>query len=164
MDYDEVGRHILIDTRSMAKTARFSPTSARNGFNYTFDRSTGSFSGDPVRVDGDLDQSIDPRRANRSDYDPLRTATYAARSQKILTGAKSSGAVRRAGRQLSGRRPTAGTSSCTSPSLKGCTNITRDQTRHVKGKFDGAISATTGGFRAAYHGPIRRPGELKQRR
>ena len=116
-----------------------------------FDRLNGQFIKATYYVVGDLTKGIDPKTGRPIDYDPAKDTDLCRADRKILTGAKSSGVCPGVpGGSNFGRRPTASAPSLYIPELEGCTNITRDQTRHVKGKFDGGDFGYDGRLRAAY--------------
>ena len=96
--------------------------------------------GHPIRADGDLDQGHRSEDRQAADYDPAKDLqTYAEPVGKILAGERSSRRVPGgAGRQqfLAGGLQRKN-QLLYIPELEGCTWITRDQTRHVPGNFDG---------------------------
>jgi alcohol dehydrogenase (cytochrome c) len=144
MDYDETGTHILIDAKLAGEERKLLAHAGRNGFHYTFDRLNGQFLKATQYV-GQLTwtKGVDPKTGKPVDYDPGKDLqTYAAPIAQILSGAKSSVCPTVAGGSnfwaaAYSRR----TSLLYIPELEGCATVTRDQTRHVRGKFDG------GGFK-----------------
>ena len=140
MDFDESGSHLLIDSKFNGVDRKLVVRAARNGFVYAFDRLNGQFLKATQYVSQvTWTKGIDQKTGKPVDYDPSKDLqTYAEPVAKILTGAKSSfcpgvpggnnfwpASFSRA-RQL-----------LFIPTLEGCTWVTRDQTRHVRGKFDG---------------------------
>ena len=127
--------------RSTARTASFSRMPARNGFFYSFDRLNGQFLKAIQYVPTvTWTKGIDPKTGRPLDYDPGKDLqTYADAVAKILTGAKSSGVCPGVpgGSNFWSAAYSERTGLVYVPELEGCTNITRDQTRHVRGKFDG---------------------------
>src|SRR5215469_7939776 len=144
MDYDETGTHILIDGKFNGEDRRLLAHAGRNGFYYEFDRTNGQFLKATQYV-GQLTwtKGVDPKTGKPVDYDPGKDLqTYAAPIAQILSGAKSSVCPTVAGGSnfwaaAYSRR----TALLYIPELEGCATVTRDQTRHVRGKFDG------GGFK-----------------
>ena len=140
MDYDEVGSHVLIDTSVNGENRKLVVHPARNGFHYSFDRLNGQFLKAAQYVSKvTWTRGIDPKTGRPLDYDPARDLqTYAEPVGKILTGAKDSicpGVP--GGSNFWPPSYSRTTRLFYVPGLEGCTNITRDQTRHVPGKFDG---------------------------
>jgi alcohol dehydrogenase (cytochrome c) len=106
-------------------------------------------------------KGIDPKTGKPLDYDPNKDLqTYADPVAKILTGQKSSDVCPGVpgGNNFWSAAYSRKTGLLYIPELEGCTSITRDQTRHVRGRFDGGSSAMTGGYRAASPSSIPRPG------
>src|SRR5580704_10969172 len=141
MDYDETGTHILIDAKVNGEDRKVLSHAGRNGFFYSFDRLNGQFLKATQYVPTvTWTKGIDPKTGKPLDYDPAKDLqTYAAPVAKILTGAKSSGVCPRVpgGSNFWSAAYSEKTRLIYIPELEGCTNITRDQTRHVRGKFDG---------------------------
>jgi alcohol dehydrogenase (cytochrome c) len=141
MDYDETGTHILIDSRVAGDDRKLLAHAGRNGFFYSFDRLNGQFLKATQYVPTvTWTKGIDAKTGRPLDYDPGKDLqTYADAVAKILTGAKSSGVCPGVpgGSNFWSAAYSERTSLVYVPELEGCTNITRDQTRHVRGKFDG---------------------------
>jgi alcohol dehydrogenase (cytochrome c) len=141
MDYDETGTHILIDAKVNGEDRKVLSHAGRNGFFYSFDRLNGQFLKATQYVPTvTWTKGIDPKTGKPLDYDPAKDLqTYAAPVAKILTGAKSSGVCPGVpgGSNFWSAAYSEKTRLIYIPELEGCTNITRDQTRHVRGKFDG---------------------------
>jgi alcohol dehydrogenase (cytochrome c) len=141
MDYDETGTHILIDRKVDGEDRKLLAHAGRNGFFYSFDRLNGQFLKAIQYVPTvTWTKGIDPKTGRPLDYDPGKDLqTYADAVAKILTGAKSSGVCPGVpgGSNFWSAAYSERTGLVYVPELEGCTNITRDQTRHVRGKFDG---------------------------
>jgi alcohol dehydrogenase (cytochrome c) len=140
MDYDETGTHILIDIKVNGEDRKILTHAGRNGFNYTFDRLNGQFIKAIQYVDKlTWTKGIDPKTGKPVDYDPGKDLqTYAEPIAKILTGAKSSVCPTVAGgNNFWSAAYSRKTGLLYIPELEGCASVTRDQTRHVRGKFDG---------------------------
>jgi alcohol dehydrogenase (cytochrome c) len=168
MDYDEVGTHVLIDTKVNGEDRKILAHAARNGFHYTFDRLNGQF----IKATQYVSQvtwtkGIDPKTGKPIDYDPGKDLqSYADPVGKILTGAKSSGVCPGVpgGNNFWSAAYSQRTKLMYIPELEGCTNITRDQTRHVKGKFDGGDFGYDGRLSSGISVVDPATGELKQRK
>jgi alcohol dehydrogenase (cytochrome c) len=141
MDYDETGTHILIDGKVNGEDRKLLAHAGRNGFFYAFDRLNGQFLKAIQYVPTvTWTKGIDAKTGRPVDYDPGKDLqTYADAVAKILTGAKSSGVCPGVpgGSNFWSAAYSDRTGLVYVPELEGCTNITRDQTRHVRGKFDG---------------------------
>jgi alcohol dehydrogenase (cytochrome c) len=141
MDYDETGTHILIDSKVAGEDRKLLAHAGRNGFFYSFDRLNGQFLKATQYVPTvTWTKGIDTKTGRPLDYDPGKDLqTYADAVAKILTGAKSSGVCPGVpgGSNFWSAAYSERTGLVYVPELEGCTNITRDQTRHVRGKFDG---------------------------
>jgi alcohol dehydrogenase (cytochrome c) len=141
MDYDETGTHILIDAKVNGEDRKMLSHAGRNGFFYSFDRLNGQFLKATQYVPTvTWTKGVAPKTGKPLDYDPTKDLqTYAAPVAKILTGAKSSGVCPGVpgGSNFWSAAYSEKTRLIYIPELEGCTNITRDQTRHVRGKFDG---------------------------
>jgi alcohol dehydrogenase (cytochrome c) len=113
----------------------------RNGFHYTFDRTNGQFLKATQYVSTvTWTKGIDPKTGKPVDYDSTKDLqSYAAPVEKILTGAKSSGVCPAVpgGSNFWPMSYSEKTKLLYIPELEGCSWITRDQSRHVRGKFDG---------------------------
>ena len=140
MDYDESGSHILIDTKVNGEDRKIVARAARNGFAYTFDRGNGQFLRASQYVSKvTWTKGIDGKTGKPLDYDPAKDLqTYADPIAKILTGAKSSfcpGVP--GGNNFWSAAYSRKTKLLYIPELEACTSVTRDQTAHVRGRFDG---------------------------
>jgi alcohol dehydrogenase (cytochrome c) len=168
MDYDEVGTHILIDTKVNGEDRKILAHAARNGFNYTFDRLNGQFLKATQYVSQvTWTKGIDPKTGKPVDYDPAKDLqSYAAPIQKILAGEKSSGVCPGVpgGNNFWSAAYSQRTRLMYIPELEGCTSITRDQTRHVKGRFDGGDFGYDGRLSSGIAVVDPATGELKARK
>ncbi len=168
MDYDEVGTHILIDAKVNGEDRKILAHAARNGFNYTFDRLNGQFLKATQYVSQvTWTKGIDPKTGKPVDYDPAKDLqSYAAPIQKILNGEKSSGVCPGVpgGNNFWSAAYSQRTKLMYIPELEGCTHITRDQTRHVKGRFDGGDFGYDGRLSSGISVVDPATGELKQRK
>jgi alcohol dehydrogenase (cytochrome c) len=141
MDYDETGTHILIDAKVNGEDRKILSHAGRNGFFYSFDRLNGQFLKATQYVPTvTWTKGIDPKTGKPLDYDAGKDLqSYADPVAKILTGAKSTGVCPGVpgGSNFWSAAYSEKTKLLYIPELEGCTSITRDQTRHVRGKFDG---------------------------
>jgi alcohol dehydrogenase (cytochrome c) len=148
MDYDEIGTHILIDTKVNGEDRKIVSHAGRNGFNYIFDRLNGQFLKAAQYVPSvTWTKGIDPKTGKPVEYDPAKDLqSYADPVAKILTGAKSSGVCPAVpgGNNFWSATYSEKTKLIYIPEIEGCTSIQRDQTRHVPGKFDGGNFAYDG--------------------
>jgi alcohol dehydrogenase (cytochrome c) len=147
MDYDESGSHILIDTKVNGEDRKIVTRAARNGFAYSFDRLSGQFlKATPYVSKVTWTRGIDPKTGKPLDYDPAKDLqTYADPIGKILTGETSSfcpGVP--GGNNFWSAAYSLRTSLLYIPELEACTSVTRDQTAHVRGRFDGGKFAYDG--------------------
>jgi alcohol dehydrogenase (cytochrome c) len=140
MDYDETGTHIIVDAKINGEDRKLLVHGGRNGFTYSFDRLSGQFlKATPYVEHLTWTKGIDPKTGRPVDYDPGKDVqTYATPTSHIITDGKSSVCPTVAG---GGNFWPAAYSQRTKllylPELEGCATVTRDQTRHVRGKFDG---------------------------
>jgi alcohol dehydrogenase (cytochrome c) len=140
MDFDESGSHILIDTKVNGEDRKLVTRAGRNGFHYRFDRGSGQFIGaTQFAAKVTWTKGIDQKTGKPVDYDPNKDLqTYAEPIAKILNGEKSSfcpGVP--GGNNFWSAAYSRQTKLLYIPELQGCTSAVRDQTRHVRGSFDG---------------------------
>jgi alcohol dehydrogenase (cytochrome c) len=168
MDYDEIGTHILIDGKIGGEDRKLVAHAARNGFFYSFDRLNGQFlKATPYVSRVTWTRGIDPKTGKPLDYDPGKDLqTYADPVAKILTGQKSSGVCPGVpgGNNFWSAAYSRRTGLLYIPELEGCTSITRDQTRHVRGRFDGGTFGYDGRLSSGISVIDPTTGELKQRK
>jgi alcohol dehydrogenase (cytochrome c) len=168
MDYDETGTHILIDGKLNGEDRKLLAHAARNGFFYSLDRQNGQFLKATQYVSRvTWTKGIDPKTGKPVDYDPTKDLqTYADPVTSILTGAKTSGVCPGVpgGNNFWSAAYSQRTKLIYIPELEGCTNITRDQTRHVRGKFDGGDFGYDGRLSSGIAVVDAATGELKQRK
>jgi alcohol dehydrogenase (cytochrome c) len=167
MDYDESGSHILIDTKVGGEDRKLVVRAARNGFAYSFDRLNGQFLKATQYVSKvTWTKGIDPKTGRPLDYDPGKDLqTYAEPIAKMLTGAKSSfcpGVP--GGNNFWAAAYSRKTKLLYIPDLEGCTSAIRDQTRHVRGKFDGGSFSYDGRMTSDLVVYDPSTGEVKQRK
>ena len=141
MDYDETGTHILIDTKVNGEDRKLLAHPGRNGFYYNFDRLNGQFLKATQYVPQvTWTKGIDPKTGRPVDYDPGKDLqSYATPIGKILAGDKSSGVCPAVpgGSNFWPAAYSQRTNLLYIPEIEACSWIKRDQTRHVRGKFDG---------------------------
>jgi alcohol dehydrogenase (cytochrome c) len=141
MDYDETGTHILIDTKVNGEDRKLVTHAGRNGFYYNFDRLNGQFLKATQYVpELTWTRGIDPKTGRPLDYDPLKDMqSYAAPVGKIVAGEKSSGVCPAVpgGSNFWPAAYSERTGLIYIPEIEACSWIKRDQTRHVRGQFDG---------------------------
>src|SRR5712675_29669 len=167
MDYDETGTHIIVDTKVNGEDRKLLTHAGRNGFHYTFDRLNGQFLKAIQYVDKlTWTKGIDPKTGKPLDYDPGKDLqTYAAPIGKILTGEKSSVCPTVAGgNNFWSAAYSRKTGLLYIPELEGCATVTRDQSRHVRGKFDGGQFAYDGRGTSALVVLDPTTGDVKQRK
>jgi alcohol dehydrogenase (cytochrome c) len=168
MDYDEIGTHILIDGKVGGEDRKLVAHAARNGFFYSFDRLNGQFlKATPYVSRVTWTRGIDPKTGKPLDYDPNKDLqTYADRVAKILTGQKSSDVCPGVpgGNNFWSAAYSRRTGLLYIPELEGCTSITRDQTRHVRGRFDGGTFGYDGRLSSGISVVDPATGELLQRK
>ncbi len=167
MDFDESGSHLLIDGKFGAADRKQVVRAARNGFVYAFDQGNGQFLKATQYVSQvTWTKGIDPKTGKPLDYDPTKDLqTYAEPVSKILTGAKSSfcpGVP--GGNNFWPASYSEKTRLLYIPSLEGCTWVTRDQTRHVPGKFDGGSFGYDGRLTSSIVAYDPASGEIKRRK
>jgi len=141
MDYDETGTHILIDTKVNGEDRKLVAHAGRNGFYYNFDRLSGQFLKATQYVpEVTWTSGIDSKTGRPLDYDPRKDMQgYAAPVGKIVAGEKSSGICPAVpgGSNFWPAAYSERTRLLYIPEIEACSWIQRDQTRHVRGKFDG---------------------------
>jgi alcohol dehydrogenase (cytochrome c) len=168
MDYDEIGTHILIDGKVSGEDRKLVAHAARNGFFYSFDRLNGQFlKATPYVSRVTWTKGIDPKTGKPLDYDPNKDLqTYADPVAKILTGQKSSDVCPGVpgGNNFWSAAYSRKTGLLYIPELEGCTSITRDQTRHVRGRFDGGTFGYDGRLSSGISVVDPATGELLQRK
>ena len=168
MDYDETGTHILIDGKFAGEDRKLLAHAGRNGFFYQFDRQNGQFLKATQYVSlVTWTRGIDGKTGRPVDYDRAKDLqTYADPVAKILTGAKSAGVCPGVpgGSNFWPAAYSRRTGLIYIPELEGCTNITRDQTRHVRGKFDGGDFGYDGRLSSGISVIDPATGEMKMRK
>jgi len=147
MDFDETGSHILIDAMVNGEGRKIVSHAGRNGFAYSFDRLSGQFlKATPYAVKVTWTRGIDPKTGKPVDYDPGKDMqTYAEPIAKIVSGAKASfcpGVP--GGNNFWSAAYSRKTRLLYIPELQDCTSVLRDQSRHVRGSFDGGTFSYDG--------------------
>jgi alcohol dehydrogenase (cytochrome c) len=139
-DYDEIGSHILIDTKVNGEDRKIIAHPARNGFSYVLDRLNGQFLSAAQTVkDLTWTKGIDPKTGRPVDYDPSRDVQFYAEGAQSVTD-----------RNMHRICPSAvgGTNFWPSaysrksgylyiPAAEGCGQVSVDTSAHVKGRFGG---------------------------
>jgi alcohol dehydrogenase (cytochrome c) len=165
-DYDEIGSHILIDTKVNGEDRKVIAHPARNGFSYVLDRLNGQFLKATQTVkDLTWTKGIDQKTGRPIDYDPSRDV------QVYAEGAES---VADKNTHRICPSVTGGTNFWPSsysretgylyiPAAEGCGQVTVDTSAHNKGKFGGG--AGSGNERITSSFTILDPGsgEIKKR-
>ena len=139
-DYDETGSNILIDSKVNGEERKLVSHAGRNGFNYTFDRLNGQFLKAVQHVTKvTWTKGIDSKTGKPVDYDPAKDLQIYAEPINVNTNKvtrdvcpNNAGGTNYWPASYSQR-----TRMVYIPELEGCSDITPDATRHVKGKFDG---------------------------
>ena len=139
-DYDETGTHILFDARVDGKDRKLVYHAGRNGFSYTFDRTTGQFlkAGQYVKA-VTWTKGIDPVSGKPVDYDPTKDIQIYAEPP----GSLEHKASRRLCPDISGGNNfwpatySQRTKMLYVPTVEGCVDLSPDHTAHVPGKFAG---------------------------
>ena len=74
LDYDEVGTHLLLDTKVNGEDRKVIAHYGRNGFFYTLDRTNGSFINANQYIEKiNWTEGIDPKTGKPIEYDPNKT-------------------------------------------------------------------------------------------
>ena len=139
-DYDETGTHVLIDTRINGEDRKAVTHAGRNGFNYTFDRTTGQF----LKVGQYVakvtwTKGIDPKTGKPVDYDPTKDLQLYAEPPSAMQnkGTRTVCPEISGGNNLWPAAYSPKTKLFYIPSLEGCSDVTSDHGAHVPGKFAG---------------------------
>jgi alcohol dehydrogenase (cytochrome c) len=139
-DYDETGTHVLIDTKVNGQDRKIVTHAGRNGFNYTFDRTTGRFLNVGQYVAKvNWTKGIDPKTGKPVDYDPTRDLQLYAEPPGVLEneGTRLVCPEISGGSNLWPAAYSPKTRLFYIPSLEGCADVTPDHSAHVPGKFTG---------------------------
>jgi alcohol dehydrogenase (cytochrome c) len=139
-DYDEIGSHILIDTKVNGEDRKVIAHPARNGFSYVLDRLNGQFLKATQTVkDLTWTKGIDQKTGRPIDYDPSRDVQFYAEGAESVADKN----THRICPSVTG-----GTNFWPSsysrktgylyiPAAEGCGQVTVDASAHTKGKFGG---------------------------
>ncbi len=139
-DYDETGTHILIDANVNGENRKILSHAGRNGFNYVLDRNSGQFiKGAQFVGKVNWTKGLDPKTGRPIDYDPNRDVQVYAEANNVNDNKVTRQVCPD---QAGGNNHWPATYSRNTkliyiPSVEGCSDITNDHERHVKGKFDG---------------------------
>ena len=139
-DYDETGTHILIDTKVNGEDRKIVSHAGRNGYNYIFDRGNGQFlKAGQYAKEVTWTKGIDPKTGKPLEYDAGRDVQIYAEGANV----NDDKVMRRVCPDTAGGNNywpatySQKTHLVYIPTLDGCSNVTPDYTRHVKGKFEG---------------------------
>jgi alcohol dehydrogenase (cytochrome c) len=146
-DYDETGTHILIDTTINGENRKIVSHAGRNGFNYSFDRLNGQFLKAGQHV-GKVTwtKGIDPKTGKPVDYDPARDVQIYAEPANVNDDKVTRNVCpdNAGGTNYWPAAYSPKTKFVYIPELEGCSDMTPDHSRHVKGKFDGGTYVNPG--------------------
>jgi len=165
-DYDEIGSHVIIDTKVDGEDRKILSHAARNGFGYTFDRINGQFlKAMQIVRQVNWTKGIDPKTGKPLEYDPSKDLQLYAEPAATVADK----VPRRICPDVAGGTNfwppsySRKTDLLYVPTHEGCAEVTPDATAHVKGKFfGGAIGdggRVTGGLIAIDPGS----GAIRQR-
>jgi alcohol dehydrogenase (cytochrome c) len=105
-DYDETGTHVLIDTKVNGQDRKIVTHAGRNGFNYTFDRTTGRFLNVGQYVAKvTWTKGIDPKTGKPVDYDPTKSCSCMQSRPAFCKTARDSCPEISGGGTVAGRSP-----------------------------------------------------------
>ncbi len=139
-DYDETGTHVLVDTKVNGADRKIVTHAGRNGFNYTFDRTTGQFLNVGQYVAKvTWTKGIDPKTGKPVDYDATKDLQLYAEPPRALEnkGTRLVCPEISGGSNLWPAAYSPQTKLFYIPSLEGCADVTPDHSAHVPGKFAG---------------------------
>src|SRR5882757_4242649 len=146
-DYDETGTHILVDTKVNGEDRKIVSHAGRNGYNYVFDRGNGQFL-KAVQHVGKVTwtKGIDPKTGKPVDYDPAKDVQIYAEPANVNDDKATRNVCpdNAGGTNYWPAAYSAKTKFVYIPELEGCSDITPDHSRHVKGKFDGGTYVNPG--------------------
>ena len=146
-DYDETGSHILIDAAINGENRKIVSHAGRNGFNYSFDRLNGQFLKAGQHV-GKVTwtKGIDPKTGKPVDYDPARDIQIYAEPANVNDDKVTRNVCpdNAGGTNYWPAAYSPKTKFVYIPELEGCSDMTPDHSRHVKGKFDGGTFINPG--------------------
>jgi alcohol dehydrogenase (cytochrome c) len=165
-DYDEIGSHILIDTKINGEDRKILSHAGRNGFEYIMDRTNGQFlkATQHVRV-VTWTKGIDPKTGKPVDYDPARDLQIYNEPANV----NENGVTRRiCPEQAGGTNFWPPSYSRRSgylyiPANEGCATLTPDTSAHVRGKFAGGTFGPAGRIGSSITMIDPSTGELKRR-
>jgi alcohol dehydrogenase (cytochrome c) len=139
-DYDEIGSHILLDTKVNGEDRKVVAHPARNGFSYVMDRLNGQFLKATQTVkELTWTKGIDPKTGRPIDYDPNRDVqVYAEGAASVLDKnthricPSASGGTNFWPSSYSRK-----TGYLYIPAAEGCGQVSVDTRAHTKGNFGG---------------------------
>jgi alcohol dehydrogenase (cytochrome c) len=148
-DYDEIGSHIIIDTKVNGEDRKILSHAGRNGFQYTFDRLNGQFLKAAQHVkEVNWTKGIDPKTGKPLEYDPTKELQLYAEP----ANANQDKLARKVCPNIAGGTNfwpasySRETSLLYIPTFEGCSRVTPDHGAHVKGAFlTGSFMGGTGG-------------------
>ncbi len=166
MDYDEIGSHILIDTKVNGEDRKLLAHPGRNGFNYVLDRLSGQFMKATQHVKVvNWTKGIDPKTGKPVDYDPNRDVQiYAMGPETLADKARREICPSQAGgTNFWASSYSRKTGLLYIPAHEGCGTLTVDTASHVKGNFAGGTTGVSGPITGSVTAIDPASGELKKR-
>jgi alcohol dehydrogenase (cytochrome c) len=165
-DYDEIGSHILIDTKINGEDRKIVSHAGRNGFLYSMDRLNGQFLKATQHVkEVTWTKGIDPKTGKPIEYDPkLDVQVYAEGAATLADKA-----ARRICPDISGGTNfwpasySRKTGNLYVSAYEGCATLTVDAASHVKGNFAGGRAGPAGRIEGSLSMVDPASGEIKKR-
>jgi alcohol dehydrogenase (cytochrome c) len=146
-DYDEVGTHILIDGEVAGQLRKLITHSARNGFLYTMDRSSGAVvTVKPYMDNVNWTKGIDPKTGKPVDYDPNKEIQTYAGMANLAPGQpiKKVCPSQAGGNNYFPSSYSQRTKLIYIPALTACVDIAIDREKHDKAKgWNGGLATTS---------------------
>ena len=139
-DYDEIGSHILIDTKVNGEDRKVIAHPARNGFSYVLDRLNGQFLKAAQTVkDLTWTKGLDPKTGRPVDYDPSRDVQFYAEGAESVADKNTHRICPSAtgGTNFWPSSYSRKTGYLYIPAAEGCGQVSVDTSAHVKGRFGG---------------------------
>jgi alcohol dehydrogenase (cytochrome c) len=139
-DYDEIGSHILLDTRVNGEDRKVIAHPARNGFSYVLDRLNGQFLKAAQTVkDLTWTKGIDVKTGRPIDYDPSRDVQFYAEGAQSVAD-KNTHRICPSATGGSNFWPSSysrKTGYLYILAAEGCGQVSVDTSAHIKGRFGG---------------------------
>jgi alcohol dehydrogenase (cytochrome c) len=139
-DYDEIGSHILLDTRVNGEDRKVIAHPARNGFSYVLDRLNGQFLKAAQTVkDLTWTKGIDVKTGRPVDYDPSRDVQFYAEGAQSVAD-KNTHRICPSATGGSNFWPSSysrKTGYLYILAAEGCGQVSVDTSAHIKGRFGG---------------------------